>query len=245
MKFLHFFALLFPFSSLVMAGDLEYQERGPGLWSYLSVERNIPSNGLILETDESVIIIDTPWNDENTSELLDWVNTTIGKPVTLAIFTHSHEDRSGGAKTLSAQGITMVGHELTKTIVKRELGVDIQSVVSKNNPLYTTEDYEIFFPGPGHTHDNTVVWLPKHNVLHGGCALKSANSLQIGYTKESDIIEWPKSIRAVSQRYPNADLYVPGHGTPGDHKTIDNTLRILTEYIQANHGAACKACIEK
>ena len=139
----------------------------------------------------------------------------------------------------------MVGHALTKTIVKRELGVDIQAIVSDDNPLHDTEDYEIFFPGPGHTRDNTVVWLPKHKVLHGGCALKSAKTKQVGYIKESDIIEWPKSIRAMSQRYPNVELYVPGHGAPAGPETISNTLKILNEYIDANHGAACRACIQE
>ncbi|MEM7284323.1 MAG: subclass B1 metallo-beta-lactamase [Pseudomonadota bacterium] len=245
MKFLKHCLCAMALSQFAIAADIEYEQRGANLWSYLSVHNGIPSNGLILETSNSVIVIDTPWNDENTAELLQWIHATIGKPVETVIVTHSHEDRSGGAKLLSDRGISLIGHELTKAIVKREQGVDLEAVVSKESPIYTTKEFEIFFPGPGHTRDNTVVWLPKQKVLHGGCAFKSASTFAIGYIKESDIIEWPKSIRAVDQRYPNADLYVPGHGPPADRATIDNTLKILENYIDANHGAACKACINE
>ena len=68
----HFLGLILVLCSTpALSGALTYKQQGPGLWIYLSFARGIPSNGLVLETKAGVVIIDTPWNDANTDELLN------------------------------------------------------------------------------------------------------------------------------------------------------------------------------
>ena len=39
-----------------------------------------------------------------------------------------------------------------------------------------TYSIEAFYPGPGHSPDNIVVWIPEARVLFGGCLVKSAGA---------------------------------------------------------------------
>src|SRR6185295_3616589 len=73
---------------------------------------------------------------------------------------------------------------------------------------------EVFYPGPAHTRDNIVVWLPDSRVLFGGCAVRAATS-GLGNVADADLTAYPASIRRVLERYPAAEVVVPGHGDVG------------------------------
>ena len=224
---------------------IQYEEISPGLWIHESSFNKIKSNGLIVEHDSEVTLVDTPWDNKQTKELLSWIKTNLNKPVTHAIVTHSHDDRAGGARALTQAGIVLLGHEQTNVIVRREQNLPIQPVVSRENPIYETQDFEIFYPGPGHTRDNVTVWFPQQSVLFGGCFLKSAQTKGMGYIKESDIIEWPKSVSKLAQRYPDAKIVIPGHGKPAGMDAIENTTQLLNDYIRDNHKNACASCLSE
>ena len=81
----------------------------------------------------------------------------------------------------------------------------------------------MFYPGAGHTLDNVVVWLPKANILFGGCFIRSLDSKSLGYTGEADIGQWPSSVDALLAKYPDAKLVVPGHGAIGDLALLRHT----------------------
>lgn len=218
---------------------IQYRSIAEDVWAYTAIHRNIPSNGLIVDNGDSVIVVDTPWNDEQSQSLIRWIETERQKPIDLVVVTHSHDDRAGGARVFQQAGIPMISSDLTAKIVERELGVKLQSVVNRDNPVYPAGPLEVFYPGPGHTRDNVVVWLPKQRVLYGGCFFKSARTKNLGYYKEGDVVAWPKSITRVDQRYPKAALYVPGHGGWSEQGVIDNTLTLIQEECVARFGRPC------
>jgi metallo-beta-lactamase class B len=86
---------------------------------------------------------------------------------------------------------------------------------------------EVFYPGPAHTRDNVVVWLAESRVLFGGCAVRAASDTSVGNVADADVKEWPASIRRVRDRYPTADVVVPGHGDPGGRELLEHTLALL------------------
>lgn len=85
---------------------------------------------------------------------------------------------------------------------------------------------EVFYPGSGHTEDNIVVWLPKSNILFGGCFVKSIHSKNLGNIEDASIKIWPASIQKVINKYPDIKVVVPGHGKVGDTSLLKNTAKL-------------------
>ncbi|MFP3480151.1 MBL fold metallo-hydrolase, partial [Burkholderia sp. SIMBA_057] len=66
----------------------------------------VPANGLLLETSKGIVLIDTPWNDSLTEQLMTQIKQRFpGKRMTDAIVTHAHDDRIGGLNTLYKYGV--------------------------------------------------------------------------------------------------------------------------------------------
>jgi len=113
---------------------------------------NLPSNGLIIQTSSGLVLIDTPWDDSLTAELLNSTKKQFNQDVILAIITHAHADRIGGISTLHKKGIKVVGLAITCQKAK-ELGYEVpEPVVSIDTTFnFGNEQIKLFYPGAGHT----------------------------------------------------------------------------------------------
>ena len=189
----------------------------------------VSANGLIAESSDQVVLIDTPWDEKQTSELLDWVKQEIGKPVAFAVITHAHQDRIGGISVYKKHGIETISSHLTREEAVAN-GFDVPNTIFRSDTLlyYNELSLEAFYPGPGYTRDNTVVYLRDQKVLYGGCFIKSASSRSLGNLEDADVEEWPSSLQNVQNRYPDRSLAIPGHGD-WDEGAIENTLRLLSD----------------
>ncbi len=213
--------------------DLRISELRPDIWLHtswrvLSSGHRVLSNGLIVREGNRVVLVDTAWGVELTEQLVGWIDTTLGLEIDRAVVTHFHADRMGGSPVLADRGIPFMGSELT-----RELGTD--EGVPLPSPLVglglgkavTFGSLEVFYPGPAHTRDNVVVWVPEAQVLFGGCAVRPGSASSAGNTADADVEEWPESIRRVQARYGNAEIVVPSHGEPGGAELLTHTLEIF------------------
>lgn len=88
---------------------------------------------------------------------------------------------------------------------------------------------EVFYPGEGHSPDNIVVWLPEYKVLFGGCLVKELDSKGLGNTTDANLEQWPISINKVLEKYPDAEVVIPGHGNWGGIELIEHTLELLKQ----------------
>ena len=91
------------------------------------------------------------------------------------------------------------------------------------------ETVEMYYAGPGHTRDNTVVWLERREVLVGGCLVKSDNWTSLGYLDDADVPAWGPTLRHLLERYSGAKRVVPGHGDVGDLGLLRHTLRLAEQ----------------
>lgn len=211
-----------------VTADLAVQELAPGVWRHISWARlssgaRFPSNGLLVRRGDHVLLVDSAWGEAPTAALLDWVATHLKLPVTQAVATHAHDDRVGGAAVLAARGIPFFASPLTR---ERAGVASIRALpgLERAGDAFIFEGIEVFYPGPGHSADNVVVWVPDARILFGGCAVKSAASHDLGNVAEANIAEWPASLRRLEARYPSPQAVVPGHGERGD---IARTLELL------------------
>src|SRR5664280_364695 len=172
-----------------------------------------PANGLLLVSGDSSVLVDPGWAPEQTKALLAFAKERLGRPVKKAVITHWHEDRAAGIAVLRAEEIETIALDLTaEALAKKSRPVPEHLFTRAQLPYSDPMGFEIFYPGPGHTADNIVVYLPKQKILDGGCFLKSANVTGLGNLEDADLVAWPKSLQNLAERYPEAKVVIPGHG---------------------------------
>jgi glyoxylase-like metal-dependent hydrolase (beta-lactamase superfamily II) len=203
----------------------------PGLWLHTTtglIDPGIwyPANGLVLERDAGALLIDTGWSPEQGRALLAWSRTALPRPITQAVATHFHRDRLGGAVGLAHEGVPTLAHPLTFELARSRGLTEPTPIRGFIDSWRFGEDCELIFPGAGHTWDNIVAWLPRQQVLFGGCFLKSATSRDLGNLADADVGEWRGSLQRVSDRCRGRRITVPGHGSlAGD--PVARTLALL------------------
>jgi Zn-dependent hydrolases, including glyoxylases len=187
-----------------------------------------PANGLILERPAGSLLLDTGYTPEQAELLWQWANQNLSGPIVTVIPTDFHRDRLGGIDALKKHGVQAQAHpQICRLASENHLPVPdpINEFVDK--PYRLASDCELFFPGAGHTRVNIVAWLPQHQLLMGGCFLKSVTSANLGNLADAVVSEWSGSIERLRAHYPAPKITVPGHGTiSGD--SITHTLKLLS-----------------
>lgn len=192
-----------------------------------------PSNGLLLCGKGEGGLVDTAWSDEATAHLLDEAEKR-GCPVKHALFTHSHDDRTGGLTTLFARGVTVHASAETTKLLARP-GFAPELLVTPAKLVLGGTEVEAFFPGAAHTTDNLVVHVPGAKLLFGGCMIKSADAKTLGNVKDAHLRDWPASIAAVEARYGSITaVVVPGHGKPGDLGLVKHTSELVARAVDTS-----------
>ena len=222
---------------------LDVEPLDDGLWLYrTTIEmsgRPVESNGLVIAAGDGAIVVDTPWNDELTGRLLDRVEASFGR-ISAVVATHFHGDRLGGIDEVHRRGIASYGHvETARLALENELTAPSSTFESTMNLLPGEGSIELFYPGPGHSPDNIVVWLPERKFLFGGCLLKSTAWSSLGYLGYARVDEWGASLEALLDRYADAETVIPGHGVSGDLDTVRHTHELVRRHLAeaASEGA--------
>ncbi len=194
------------------------------------------SNGLLVRTSEGFVLLDTPWNDEQTEFLLGKIESEFGSRIVYAIITHSHDDRIGGIRTLLKHDITAVSSAMTAQFATKA-GFPSPKILDKTDTTIRIGDnsFEVFYPGPGHSRDNITVFVKNSNILFAGCFLKSLASNTIGNVEDADVSAWPASVAKLAAKYPKPAIIVPGHGPEGNSSIYSHTTKIIENYTKSQN----------
>lgn len=220
---------------------IKIKKIAPGVWSHTSYYLypngvNFPSNGLIVQNEDSLTLVDTAWGELKTQKLLMEIKKTINLPVSHAVVTHAHSDRAAGVDILEAQGIEVWAHPLTKKLTI-EYGLPVPnntfSKLDKPGDSVVLNNLEVIFPGPAHAMDNLMVWLPQHNILFGGCAVRAQSANSAGNTKHGDVHSWLSVTQKMADRFPLAKIVVPGHGEPGGLELLTHTKQLVKQHLHS------------
>lgn len=215
-----------------LAADVTLRELADGVWLHTtlsdSASGSYPANGLIVRAGSQSVLIDTGWNDRQAGLLMQWADRVLAAPVRLAIATHSHYDRTGGLAVVEANDVRILLLDSTAVrLPASALTGQIETFHDQRLLELTGSDIEVFHPGPGHTPDNIVVWLPAKKILFGGCFVKDAHAKDLGNIADADLARWPASMQRVIGRYGGAAIVVPGHGDPGGRELLAYTTKLL------------------
>jgi len=190
-----------------------------------------PANDMYIITKNGVILIDTPWGEAETEQLVDTLWSRYHKKILLCISTHFHADRVGGVDVLKKKGIKTYSSLLTRQLAK-QIGEKQPEFTFTNDTTFNVENIilQTYYPGAGHTKDNIVIWLPQSKVLFGGCFIKSLDAADIGNLADADIKAWSASIANVKAKFKNIKYVIPGHqGWQGDTLMFGHTLELAKQ----------------
>lgn len=188
---------------------------------------NVPCNGLIVRNSNKAIIFDTPTNDKNSEELINWIKDTLKCKIIAIIPTHFHDDCLGGLKAFHKNEIPSYSYYKTIELAK-ENNLVVPENGFKDSLILKVGDENITakFFGEGHTRDNIVGYFPSENVMFGGCLMKEMDASK-GYLGDANVADWSSTVEKVKKEYPDVKIVVPGHGEYGDKKLLDYTINLF------------------
>lgn len=199
--------------------------------SYLSTEDfgKVSCNGMIVIDGSEALVFDTPTNDSDSKELIEWVEKALNCKVVAIVVTHFHKDCLGGLNEFHQRQIPSYASFKTIELAKSdsvqtpEHGFEHYLEIQVGDKKVVNE-----FLGEGHTIDNIVSYFPDEKVLFGGCLIK-ANGASKGYLGDANTDEWSNTVRAVKSKYGNARVIIPGHGNPGNSDLLDYTIELFNK----------------
>lgn len=191
-------------------------------YEYVSSWGYVGSSGLVVVDGKNAHIIDTAWTESQNQELLSWV-TTMNLTVKSVIVTHFHEDSSAGIPFFNDLNINTYASTLTNMLLTEAKKESATMQIADNPQSMFNGLIEVFYPGPGHSQDNIVVWLPEAKLLFGGCFIRSNKHNHLGNVADASIEKWAKSVTQVINRYPEVNIVVPGHGKIGGQSMLSHT----------------------
>jgi glyoxylase-like metal-dependent hydrolase (beta-lactamase superfamily II) len=186
------------------------------------------TNALYLITKKGVVLFDVPWQKTQYQSLMDTIKKRHNLPVIAVFATHSHADRAGDLSFYNNKGIKTYATAKTNELLKKE-GKATSNNLIKTGKKYKIggEEFIVDFLGEGHTADNVVVWFPKYNVLDGGCLVKSSSAVDLGYTGEANVQQWPLTMKNLQAKYPSSAKVIPGHDEWKGNDHVKHTLELL------------------
>lgn len=216
------------FCSIAAAGaalpDLKIEKLEEGVFVHTSFEEVngwgvVTKHGLVVLINTDAYLIDTPFTATDTEKLVSWF-VERGYKIKGTISSHFHSDSTGGIEWLNSQSIPTYASELTNELLKKSGKVQAKYSFSEVSYWLVKNKIEVFYPGPGHTQDNLVVWLPESKILFGGCFVKPHG---LGNLGDANLEAWPKSAKILMSKYGKAKLVVSSHSEKGDASLLKRT----------------------
>lgn len=253
------FKLSFGFcqNEVVLNPELKITKLSDQVWV---VTHSFPweSNSLIVKASgKELVLIDTPYTNEATEQMLQFIEKEIKPKKITAILTGFHVDNLGGTGCLLEHHIPVYGSDRTCQLLDersaqtqrlmltwlqkpeqekyRKAYADMKfekpdHVFSIEKGLFLKKgklSFEVYFPGESHSPDNLVVYIKELNLLFGGCMIKSPESTNLGFTGDANMNEWPVSVKKVQDKYSDVQWVIPHHGQWGGVALIQHTLDLF------------------
>lgn len=192
----------------------------------LSTSNYYPCNGYIYISDGEAIVFDTPVNDTEASQLIDFIQNELKVTVKGVVINHAHTDAAGGINAFAKADIPSYASSKTAAILAKDS-------VTITHPFETSQEIKIgsatvenTYFGPAHTDDNIVSYIKEEDILYGGCMIKSQYASR-GNIKEANLSMWPETVQEVKETYPDTRIVIPGHGCRGDRSLLGYTIQLF------------------
>lgn len=187
----------------------------------------IACNGMLILEAGKALVIDAPTNEAAAVSLIDWLEEE-QQEIIAVLVSHFHVDCLGGLNPFHERHIPSYANEKTLALAKADSMPDPQIGFRDSLKFQLSSSLvHCQFFGPGHSLDNIVCYYPTDRVLFGGCLLKSKGSGK-GNLKDADTKEWPITVERIKKEFPEIELVIPGHGSPGGKDLLVYTIEMFS-----------------
>jgi metallo-beta-lactamase class B len=133
----------------------------------------------------------------------------------------------GGLGYVQRIGVETYAHQMTVDIAKsKKLPVPVRGFKDSLRLSLGDKPILCWYPGPAHSLDNIVVWIPSERILFAGCMVKSMDSKNLGNTADGDTAGYPATIDMVIRKFPDAKIVIPGHDAAGGVELLRHTREL-------------------
>ena len=195
----------------------------------------IPANGMYLVTNNGVALFDTPWDTTQFQPLLDSIRSKHHQDVTMCIATHWHSDRTDGLEYYRDKGIKTYTTQLIDELSKKNDKKRAEFLIEKDTVFTVGPDtFETYYPGPGHTEDNIVLWFERDKILYGGCLIKGAEAEDLGYLGDGNVLEYETTLENVQTKYPNPNFIIVSHHDWNNINSLRHSIKMARNLKKKN-----------
>lgn len=196
----------------------------------------VPANGMYLVTNEGVVMFDTPWDTTQFQPLLDSISRRHQQPVVLCLATHWHSDKTAGLEYYRQLGINTYTTVLTDELSKKNGKKRAQFLMTKDTVFHAgAYSFEVYYPGPGHTLDNIVIWFEKERILYGGCLIKGTDYDNLGYLGDADVKAYFSTLKKVKKKFRRPAWIIIAHSDWHDLRSLRHSIKMAKALRRENH----------
>ncbi|MHC0036361.1 MBL fold metallo-hydrolase [Pseudoneobacillus sp. C159] len=188
------------------------------------------TNSTVIETDDSVIVVDPTWLPNEVEEIREFVYAIKGSRPVYLIFTHSDWDHVIGYRAFP-EAITIGSEEMANTELKQDIldqidKFDQEYYISRNYELaYPTIDHQVrqdgetlkiggtkltFYKAKGHTDDGIFTIVEPLGVWLAGDYLSDVEPPYI-YSSSVNYEQTLKMVPSILEEF-QIRFMIPGHG---------------------------------
>ena len=193
-------------------------------------ESDVPANGMYLVTNNGVVMFDTPWDTTQFQPLLDSIKIKHNKNVSMCFATHWHSDKTNGLEYYRQQGIKTFTTTLTDKLSKINNKKRAEFLLTKDSTFKVDGySFETYYPGPGHTEDNIVIWFKKEKILYGGCLIKGADADDLGFLGDGNVMEYATTLKRVQKKFKQPAYIIVAHSDWKNINSLKHSLKMANE----------------
>lgn len=231
--------------------QLSYRQIGIG--TFVVTDRTFFNSNVLIAAmkDGTVLIASSPFETVGATALIQWVQEKFEPTKIIAVNTHFHGDGTGGNEAYQKAGVEIWASSATRKLhLKNGRKMAVNTAGMYKNPElkkrilartevpasnvfvlreghnfnFGGEEVRVIYPGPAHSPENVVVYLPQRGILFGGCMIKSMDAKDLGFTGHANVPQWPNSAQTILELNPL--MVIPGHGEPGGPELIEHTIQM-------------------
>lgn len=246
MKFLALLLLLVPaissysqtYTEINITSDLKLVRISDNAFLHVSFTNSAASgryssNGLVFMSNGEALLFDTPTDDALTKSLVSFLQDSLKLKIEGFVPNHFHEDCMGGLAYIHKAGIPSYAGEKTISLAKKN-GLPVPEQGFKDSLRLAIGNKSVFcyYPGPAHTEDNIVVWIPSERILFAGCMCKSIDAVNLGNLVDANVKEYGRTIGNVIGKFDSARIVIPGHGNIGEFSLLLHTKQLADDFVK-------------
>ncbi|HZT04783.1 MAG TPA: MBL fold metallo-hydrolase [Steroidobacteraceae bacterium] len=203
-----------------------FSDLGSGCYAYTA--EGDPNTGIVVG-DDGVLVVDTQATPVMASAVIERVRGVTDKPIKHIVLSHYHAVRVLGASAYHANNV--ICSRATRDLICERGEQDyaseagrfprlfraVESIPGLTWPTLTFEgrsqlwlgsqEAQILQPGRGHTKGDTIVWLPRSEILFAGDLVEFGAT---PYCGDAYLSDWPVTLECLAALRPR--VLVPGRG---------------------------------